>query len=187
MATTADIKNGLVIELDKQLFTIVEFLHVKPGKGGAFVRTKLKNVITGRVLDRTFRSGEKIEVVKLEDRGMQYLYSEEDSYIFMDQETFDQINIPGEVLGDDAKFMKEGEIIKVYLHEDKPIITELPNFINLKIVECEPGLKGDTVSNVTKPATLETGAVVQVPLFIEEGEVIRVDIRTGQYLERAKE
>ena len=105
----------------------------------------------------------------------------------MDQETFDQINIPGEVLGDDAKFMKEGEIIKVYLHEDKPIITELPNFINLKIVECEPGLKGDTVSNVTKPATLETGAVVQVPLFIEEGEVIRVDIRTGQYLERAKE
>jgi len=187
VATTADIKNGLVIELDKQLFTIVEFLHVKPGKGGAFVRTKLKNVITGRVLDRTFRSGEKIEVVKLEDRGMQYLYSEEDSYIFMDQETFDQINIPGEVLGDDAKFMKEGEIIKVYLHEDKPIITELPNFINLKIVECEPGLKGDTVSNVTKPATLETGAVVQVPLFIEEGEVIRVDIRTGQYLERAKE
>ena len=187
MATTADIKNGLVIELDKQLFTIVEFLHVKPGKGGAFVRTKLKNVITGRVLDRTFRSGEKIEVVKLEDREMQYLYSEEDLYIFMDQETFDQINIPGEVLGDDAKFMKEGEIIKVYLHEDKPIITELPNFINLKIVECEPGLKGDTVSNVTKPATLETGAVVQVPLFIEEGEVIRVDIRTGQYLERAKE
>jgi len=146
VATTADIKNGLVIELDKQLFTIVEFLHVKPGKGGAFVRTKLKNVITGRVLDRTFRSGEKIEVVKLEDREMQYLYSEEDSYIFMDQETFDQINIPGEVLGDDAKFMKEGEIIKVYLHEDKPIITELPNFINLKIVECEPGLKGDTVS-----------------------------------------
>jgi len=187
VATTADIKNGLVIELDKQLFTIVEFLHVKPGKGGAFVRTKLKNVITGRVLDRTFRSGEKIEVVKLEDREMQYLYSEEDLYIFMDQETFDQINIPGEVLGDDAKFMKEGEIIKVYLHEDKPIITELPNFINLKIVECEPGLKGDTVSNVTKPATLETGAVVQVPLFIEEGEVIRVDIRTGQYLERAKE
>ena len=160
---------------------------MKPGKGGAFVRTKLKNVITGRVLDRTFRSGEKIEVVKLEDREMQYLYSEEDLYIFMDQETFDQINIPGEVLGDDAKFMKEGEIIKVYLHEDKPIITELPNFINLKIVECEPGLKGDTVSNVTKPATLETGAVVQVPLFIEEGEVIRVDIRTGQYLERAKE
>ncbi len=187
MATTADIKNGLVIELDKQLFTIVEFLHVKPGKGGAFVRTKLKNVITGRVLDKTFRSGEKIEIVRLEDREMQYLYAEGDSFIFMDQETFDQINISGEVLGDNAKFMKEGEIIKVYLHEDKPIITELPNFINFKIVKCEPGLKGDTVSNVTKPATLETGAVVQVPLFIEEGEVIRVDIRTGQYLERAKE
>ncbi len=186
MATTADIRNGLVIGMDGQLFTVVEFLHVKPGKGGAFVRTKLKNVITGRVLDKTFRSGEKIEVVKLEDREMQYLYRENDTFVFMDQETFEQLNIPGEVVGDNAKFMKEGEVVKVYLHGEKPIITELPNFINLKIVACEPGLKGDTVSNVTKPATLETGAVVQVPLFIENGEVIRVDVRSGQYLERAK-
>jgi len=186
MATTADIRNGLIIELDGQLFTIVEFLHVKPGKGGAFVRTKLKNVVTGRVLDRTFRSGEKLEVVRLDERDMQYLYSEGESFVFMDQETFDQINIPSDVVGNDANFMKEGEIVKVSLHNDKPILIEIPNFINFKIVECEPGIKGDTVSNVTKPATLETGAIVQVRLFIEEGEIIRVDTRTGQYLERAK-
>ena len=186
MATTADIKNGLVIRLDGQLFTVVEFLHVKPGKGGAFVRTKIKNVVKGRVLDKTFRSGEKLDVVKLQDRQMQYLYAEGDGYVFMDQETFDQITIPGALIGDAVRFMKEGEMVKVMMHGASPISLELPNFINFRIVGCEPGVKGDTVSNVTKPATLETGAVVQVPLFIEEGEVIRVDVRTGTYLERAK-
>ena len=187
MATTADIRNGVVLEMDRQLFNVVEFQHVKPGKGGAFVRTKLKNVVTGRVLERTFRSGEKLEIVRLDDREMQYLYQEGDAFVFMDQETFEQINIPAEVVGDNAKFLKEGEIARIYLYNEKPIITEISNFINFKIVQCEPGVKGDTVSNVTKPATLETGAVVQVPLFIEEGEIIRVDTRTGQYLERARE
>ncbi|NQU05586.1 MAG: elongation factor P [Calditrichaeota bacterium] len=187
MSTTADIRNGLVIQLDNHLVTVVEFLHVKPGKGGAFVRTKLKNVITGRVIDRTYRSGEKLNVVKLEETSMQYLYSEGDDNIFMDQETFEQIPIPSGLAGDSAKFLKEGEIVRVSLHDGKPIIIELPKFINFKIVECEPGMKGDTVSNVTKPATLETGAVVQVPLFIEEGELIKVDTRTGTYLERAKD
>jgi elongation factor P len=187
MATTSDIRNGLVIQLDNQLVTVVEFLHVKPGKGGAFVRTKLKNVITGRVIERTFRSGEKLDTVKLEDRNMQFLYKEGEEYIFMDQETFDQIPISEDLAGDAAPFMKEGEIVRISMHDGKPIIIELPNFINFKIVECEPGMKGDTVSNVTKPATLETGAIVQVPLFIEEGELIRVDTRTGTYLERAKD
>lgn len=187
MATTADIRNGLVLQLDNQLMTVIEFLHVKPGKGGAFVRTKLKNVITGRVLEKTFRSGEKLDVVKLDDRQMQYLYADGDGLVFMDQDTFEQIMVPAEVAGDAVNFMKEGEIVKVSLHDGKPIIVELPNFINFKIVECEPGLKGNTVSNVTKPALLETGAVVQVPLFIEEGEIIRVDTRTCTYLERAKE
>jgi elongation factor P len=187
MATTADIRNGAVMEMDGQLFTVVEFQHVKPGKGGAFVRTKLKNLITGRVLERTFRSGEKMDFVRLEDREMQYLYAEGDAFVFMDQETFEQINIPVDVIGNNARFIKEGEIARIYLYKEKPIIIEIPNFINFKIVQCEPGVKGDTVSNVTKPATLETGAVVQVPLFIEEGEIIRVDTRTGDYLERARQ
>jgi len=186
MATTTDIKNGLTINLDGQLLTVVEFMHVKPGKGGAFVRTKLKNVVTGRVLDKTFRSGERIEVVRLDERQMQYLYREGTGFIFMDQETFEQLSVPDEVVGEDARFLKEGEQVKVSLHGDRPLLMELPFFIDFKIVECEPGMKGDTVTNVTKSAKLETGAVVQVPLFIEEGEVIRVDTRTGTYLERAK-
>ncbi|MDP8238704.1 MAG: elongation factor P [Candidatus Hatepunaea meridiana] len=186
MSTTADIKNGIIINYDGQLFTIVEFLHVKPGKGGAFVRTKFKNVKTGRVLDKTFRAGEKIDIVRLDARNMQYLYAEGDDFVFMDQETFDQISVPAEVVGNWDKFMKEGEIVKVLLNGEEPVTIELPKFVNYKIAQCEPGVKGDTVSNVTKPATLETGAIVQVPLFIEEGEIIRVDLRTGQYLERAK-
>lgn len=187
MATTADIKNGAVINFDGQLMTIIEFLHVKPGKGGAFVRTKMKNVVTGRVLDKTYRSGEKIEFVRLDDRKMQYLYQDRDDYIFMDQETFEQVPIPGEVIGDDVRFLKSEEIVDISFHDDKPLVVELPKFINFKIVECEPGFKGDTVSNVTKAATLETGAVVQVPMFIENGESIRVDIRTGTYIERVRE
>ena len=186
MASTTDIRNGLVINMDGQLFSIVEFQHVKPGKGGAFVRTKIKNVITGRVLDKTFRSGEKLDIVKLEDRKMQYLYADEDNYIFMDQETFDQVSVASDIVEDQSKFLKEGEEVRILLHGDNPISIELPNFIDFKIVECEPGMKGDTVTNVTKPATLETGAIVQVPPFIENGEVIRVDVRKGEYLERAK-
>jgi len=186
MATTADVKNGLVVEMDGQLFTVVEFQHVKPGKGGAFVRIKLKNVITGKVIDRTLRSGEKVDIVRIEERQMQFLYREENGFVFMDQETFDQVNVSGVVLGDDARFLKEGELVTVSFHIEKPIRATLPFFINFKIVECEPGARGDTVSNVTKSAKLETGAVVQVPLFVEQGETIRVDTRTGQYLERVR-
>lgn len=186
MATTADIKNGLTIKMNGQLLTIVEFQHVKPGKGAAFVRTKLKNVTTGKVLDNTFRSGEKIEICRLEDKQMQYLYLDGDQFLFMDQETFEQISIPPAVVGDAARFMKEGEIITVQFHEKNPLSVTLPFFLNFQIVECEPGVKGDTVSNVTKEAKLETGATVQVPLFVEQGEIIRVDTRTGTYMERVR-
>lgn len=187
MATTADIRNGATIELEGKLLTVVEFQHVKPGKGGAFVRTRLKNIITGQVIDRTFRSGERLEFVRLEDREMQYLYMDGENFIFMDQETFEQVPIPPEVIGDQAKFLKESEVVNISFHNDRPITAQLPFFINYKIVECEPGVKGDTVSNVTKSAKLETGAIVQVPLFIEPGEVIRVDTRTGNYIERVRE
>lgn len=186
MASTADIKNGLVIELDDQLFSVVEFQHVKPGKGGAFVRTKIKNVLTGKVLERTFRSGEKIEIVRLEDRQMQYLYRETNAFVFMDQETFEQVSLSDEIVGENSRFLKEGEDVKISFREETPLLIELPNFINFEIVECEPGAKGDTVSNVTKPATLETGAIIHVPLFIENGEIIKVDTRTGVYLERVR-
>lgn len=186
MATTADIKNGLVINFEDQLFTIVEFQHVKPGKGGAFVRTKLKNVLSGRVIDRTFRSGEKIEIVRIEAREMQFLYRDGDSFQFMDQETFEQIVIPEERIGEQARFLKDGELVTVTFDDETPLTVELPNFITFKIVSCEPGVKGDTVSNVTKPATLETGAIVQVPLFVDAGETIRVDVRTGAYMERVR-
>jgi len=186
MPTTADIKNGTTIKYNDQLFTIVEFQHVKPGKGGAFVRTKLKSVATGRVIDKTFRAGEKIEIVRLEDKPMQYLYNDGESYVFMDQDTFEQINILAGVVGDTIKFMKEGADVTVQFHGESPLRVTLPFFINFKIIECEPGMKGDTVSNVTKAAKLETGATVQVPLFVEQDETIRVDTRTGTYIERVR-
>ena len=186
MATTADIKNGLVIDMEGQLFTIIEFQHVKPGKGGAFVRTKLKNVLTGRVIDRTLRSGEKVDIVRIDARQMQYLYQDGNSFVFMDQETYDQVNVPDAIVGEAAGFLKEGEVVKISFNDETPLVLELPFFLNLLIIECEPGAKGDTVSNVTKPAKLETGAVVQVPLFVESGEKVRVDTRTGQYIERVR-
>ncbi len=186
MPTTADIKNGMTIKFNDQLFTIVEFQHVKPGKGGAFVRTKLKNVITGRVLENTFRSGEKIDPVRLEDKSMQYLYIEGCDYVFMDQETYEQINVPADVVGDAKNYMKEGDAVTVQFYETTPLSVQVPFFLEFEIIKCEPGMKGDTVSNVTKAATLETGAVIQVPLFVEQGEWIRVDTRTGSYIERVK-
>lgn len=186
MSTTADIKNGVTINFNDQLCTIVEFQHVKPGKGGAFVRTKMKSVSTGRILDNTFRSGEKIEIVRLESRDMQYLYQEGDFFVFMDQETFEQVQVPSVVVGDAKNFLKEGEVAEIQFHEETPLNITLPFFLEFEIVECEPGVKGDTVSNVTKPATLETGAIVQVPLFVEQGEWIRVDTRTNAYMERVK-
>ena len=182
---TAQFRNGLRIELDGEPFAIVYFQHVKPGKGGAFVRTKLKNLKTGRVIDRRFRAGEKVEAADIEDRKMQYLYRDGEQLVFMDSESFDQIPFTAEQVGDSKKYLLENIGVDVLFWRGQPINIELPPFIVAAITECEPGLKGDTASGATKPATLETGAVVQVPLFIKEGERIRVDTRTGEYVERA--
>ena len=181
---TSQFRNGLKIILDGEPFTITYFQHVKPGKGGAFVRTKVKNLRTGRKLDRRFRSGEKVEEADIEDRKMQYLYQDGESFVFMDTETYDQMPFTSEQLGEDQKYLQENLDVSVLFWNDKPINIELPNFIVATISDCEPGEKGDTTSNVTKPATLETGAVVQVPLFIKEGDKIRVDTRSGEYVER---
>ena len=181
---TSQFRNGLKIELDGEPFTIVYFQHVKPGKGGAFVRTKVKNLRTGRVLDKRFRAGEKIELADIEERKMQYLYPEGDSLVFMDNETYEQIPFTREQMGDDIKFLNENTDVDVLFWNGKALNIQLPKFIEAVITQCEPGEKGDTASNVTKPATLETGAVVQVPLFVNEGEKIRVDTRSGEYVER---
>ncbi|MCB2200381.1 elongation factor P [bacterium] len=187
MASTADFRNGMVIKYNHSLVTIVEFQHVKPGKGGAFVRTKLKDVISGKVLDNTFRAGEKVEEIRLEARQMQYLYQEGDGFVFMDHETYEQISMGADLVSPDiAKYMKEGVDFKVLFTEGSPLVLELPFFLELEIVETEPGDKGDRVSAATKPAKLETGAVVQVPLFVSQGEVVKVDTRTDEYIERVK-
>jgi elongation factor P len=181
---TSQFRNGLKIELDGEPFTIVYFQHVKPGKGGAFVRTKVKNLKTGRVLDRRFRSGEKVEAADIEDRKMQYLYQDGEQLIFMDSESYDQIPFTSEQVGDARKYLLENTTVDVLFWRDQPINIELPSFIEAAIRHCDPGMKGDTASGGTKPATLETGAIVQVPLFLKQGERIRVDTRTGQYVER---
>ncbi len=186
MASTADFRNGLTILFNGDIWTIVEFQHVKPGKGGAFVRTKLKNLKTGKVVDNTFRAGEKIDVARVERRTFQYLYQDANERTFMDQETFEQIAIADELLGDGVDFLKEGMDVDVLLHAELPIGVELPNFVELVVTETDPGLRGDTATGGTKPAKLETGAVVQVPLFINEGDKLRVDTRTYTYMERAK-
>jgi elongation factor P len=181
---TSQFRNGLRIELDGNPFAIVYFQHVKPGKGGAFVRTKIKNLLNGKVVERTFRAGERVDEADVEDRTMQYLYLDGDSLVFMDTSNYEQTPIPREQVGDDVKFLKENTEVDVLFWRGRPTNVTLPSFIELEITQCDPGLKGDTASNTTKPATLETGAVVQVPLFIKEGETIRVDTRTGEYVER---
>jgi len=181
---TSQFKNGLKIELDGDPFVITYFQHVKPGKGGAFVRTKVKNLLTGRTVDRTFRSGEKVGEADVEERQMQYLYRDGTNLVFMDTASYDQVPIPEESVGDAIKFLKENTEVEILFWRGRPINIELPSFVELTISQCDPGLKGDTASGATKPATLETGAVIQVPLFIKEGEVVRVDTRTGQYSER---
>ncbi|RJP77797.1 MAG: elongation factor P [Candidatus Zixiibacteriota bacterium] len=187
MATTADLRNGLVIEFRDELYSVVEFQHVKPGKGVAFVRTRLKNLKTGRVIENTFRSGEKIDVVRTEEKHMQYLYPEGEHFVFMDTESYEQVHVPKEIVGDRVRYLKEGEVCDIRVKEDgEPVVFELPNFIILKITQTEPGVKGDTAAGGGKPATLETGAVVTVPFFLEIGDLIRVDTRTNTYLERAK-
>ncbi|UMZ73965.1 elongation factor P [Natranaerofaba carboxydovora] len=184
MISTNDFKNGMTIEYDGQIFTILEFQHVKPGKGAAFVRSKLKNFKTGTITEKTFRAGEKVKKAHLERKQMQFLYSADDDYIFMDMEDFDQMTINKEQLGEGVKFLKENAVINVLFHEGENIGVELPTFVELTISETEPGVKGDTVSGSTKPAKLETGATVHVPLFINEGDTIKVDTRTGEYIER---
>ncbi|AAZ55131.1 elongation factor P [Thermobifida fusca] len=185
VATTNDLKNGMTLRLDDgELWNVVEFQHVKPGKGGAFVRTKLKNVTTGKIVDKTFNAGVKVEVATVDKREMQYLYSDGDSYIFMDTETYDQIYVPREVVGDNANYLLESAIVTVAVNEGTPLYIELPASVELTIAETEPGLQGDRSTGGTKPATLETGAVIQVPLFVTTGDKVKVDTRTGEYLGR---
>lgn len=186
MYSTSDFKKGLKVEIDGTPYVIVDFLHVKPGKGGAFVRTKLKNLLTGRVVDQTFRSGEKVKKPDLMEREMQYLYREGDEFHMMDNENFEQLVITAEQIGDAALFMTENLNVKVLFFNQRPVAVELPTFVELAVAETEPGVRGDTATGGNKPATLETGAVIQVPLFINEGERVKVDTRTGEYIERAK-
>ena len=182
--STAEFRKGLKIELDGQPYNIVEFQHVKPGKGGAFVRTKLKHLRLGRVVDRTFRAGEKVGLVDYEQRSMQYLYKD-DNFHSMNLETFEQIALDAEVVGEAASWLKETMEVDVFIINGVPAGVEVPNFVELEVVKTDPGLRGDTASGGSKPATLETGAVVQVPLFINPGEILRIDTRTGAYIERA--
>ena len=186
MITAGDFRNGVTFELEGNVFKIIEFQHVKPGKGSAFVRTKLRNVITGATVDRTFNPTDKMELARIERREMQYLYNDGESDIFMDMESYDQLPILPDVLGDSLKFVKENDIVQVLSYKGKIFGVEPPTFVELEVVKADPGVKGDTATNVTKNATLETGAEVKVPLFINEGEKIRVDTRTGEYLERVK-
>ncbi len=185
MISAGDFRNNMCFEMDGQVYQVVEFQHVKPGKGAAFVRTKYKNVKTGSVVERSFNPNEKFEQAQLERRDMQYLYSDGDLYYFMDQESYDQIPIHAEAIGDAIKFLKEEMICKVLSYKGEIFSVELPITVELEIIECEPGVRGDTANNVTKYATLETGAVIKVPLFVNQNEIVRVDTRTGEYLERA--
>ena len=184
MATTNDLKNGIVLNLDRQLWTVVDFQHVKPGKGGAFVRTTLKHVLTGKVVDRTFNAGLKVDVAAVDRREMSYLYQESGDYVFMDAETYDQIHVPRETVGSAADYILENTTATVALHEGNPLYVELPASVELVISQTDPGVQGDRSTGGTKPATLETGAQIQVPLFLTTGEKVKVDTRDGRYLGR---
>lgn len=185
MADTSDFRNGLIINLEGRLYAIVEFQHVKPGKGGAFVRTKLKQIPDGYVIDKTFRAGEKVKEVRVERRSYQYLYMNDDLYYLMDAETYDQIPVSKGLVEDALPFLKEGMNVSVLMNGDKPIAIEMPLFVELAVAETEPGVRGDTAQGGSKNAKLETGAVVSVPLFIEVGDKLKIDTRTGRYIERA--
>lgn len=185
MATTNDLKNGIVLKLDGQLWTVTDFQHVKPGKGGAFVRTTLKNVLSGKVVDKTFNAGVKVETASVDKREMQYLYQDGEDFVFMDTASYDQLHVPAPTVGDSAHFMLEGQNATVAVHEGTALYVELPAAVELAITYTEPGLQGDRSTGGTKPATLETGFEVGVPLFITQGERIRVDTRDGSYLGRA--
>jgi elongation factor P len=186
VVNTNQFKTGMAIEIDGQPFTIVEFQHVKPGKGGAFVRTRLKNLKTGAVVEKTFRAGEKVDLAILDKRRMQYLYREGDNFVFMDNETYEQMPIPENEVGEAAQYLKEGTTVDVPLYEGKPVGVEPPVFVEMEVTETMPGVKGDTASGGSKPAVLETGLIVSVPLFIEVGNVIKVDTRSAEYLGRVE-
>jgi elongation factor P len=184
MISAGDFRNGITIEIDSNIFQIIEFQHVKPGKGAAFVRTKLKNIISGGVVEKTFRPTEKFPQARIDRKDMQYLYSDGDLFNFMDVETYDQIGLNADAIGDALKFVKENEMVKMCSHNGKVFAVEPPLFVELAVTETEPGFKGDTATGATKPAIVETGAQVLVPLFVEIGDVIKIDTRTGEYLSR---
>ncbi|TAK69562.1 MAG: elongation factor P [Actinomycetota bacterium] len=184
MATTNDLKNGIVLSIDGQLWTVVEFQHVKPGKGPAFVRTKLKAVLSGKVVDKTFNAGVKVETANVDKRAMQYLYRDGDDWVFMDTQTFDQLSVSNATVGDAARFLLENQDTVVATHDGDPLYVELPASVELTITYTEPGLQGDRSTGGTKPATLETGAEIQVPLFVDTGTKVKVDTRDGSYLGR---
>ena len=184
MATTNDLKNGLVLNIDGQLWTVVEFQHVKPGKGGAFVRTTLKNVLSGKVVDRTFNAGTKVETATVDKRGMTYLYREGTDFVFMDSATYDQVHVPAATVGDGANYLLDNADAVVAVHAGTPLYVELPTSVALVISHTDPGVQGDRSTGGTKPATLETGAEIQVPLFVSTGEKVKVDTRDGRYLGR---
>lgn len=184
MITAGDFKNGITFEMDSQVYQVVEFQHVKPGKGAAFVRTKIKNVITGSSVERSFNPSEKFERAHINRRDMQYLYKDEDLYYFMDEETYEQIPLNAESIGNTLEFIKENMTCKILFFKGQVIGLEPPTFVELEITETEPGYKGDTATGATKPATVETGAQIKVPLFVNQGDVVRVDTRTGEYMER---
>ena len=186
VATTNDLKNGLVLNLDNQLWQVLEFQHVKPGKGPAFVRTKLKNVISGKIIDKTFNAGTKVETANVDRRDMQYLYHDGTDYVFMDNEDFEQVSISAELVGGAANYMLENQQLQVSFHEGTPLSVDLPPSVELTITHPEPGLQGDRSTGGSKPATLETGYEIQVPLFLEEGVKVKVDTRSGDYLGRVK-
>ena len=185
MISAGDFRNGITLEIEGNVVQILEFQHVKPGKGAAFVRTKLKNIISGGVIEKTFRPTEKFPAARIDRVEMQYLYSDGDLWHFMNTETYDQIALNSDDIGDSLKFVKENDMVKVCSHNGKVFAVEPPMFVELEITDTEPGFKGDTATGATKPAIVETGAVVYVPLFIEQGEVIKIDTRTGEYLSRA--
>jgi elongation factor P len=184
VATTNDLKNGLVLNLDGQLWTVTEFQHVKPGKGGAFVRTTLKNVLSGKVVDRTFNAGTKVETATVDKRAMTFLYKEGTDFIFMDADTYDQVPVPAATVGDGANYLLDNAEVAIAVHEGTPLFIELPTSVELVISHTDPGLQGDRSTGGTKPATLETGAEIQVPLFVTTGEKVKVDTRDGRYLGR---
>ena len=187
MATSNDLKNGLVLNIDGQLWTVIEFQHVKPGKGPAFVRTKLKNVLTGKVVDKTFNAGVKVETANVDKRDMSYLYSDGDGYVFMDKDTYDQVTLASVIVGDAVNYMLENQDAVVAMYEGNPIYVELPASVVLEVTYTEPGLQGDRSSGGTKPATVETGLQIQVPLFLENGTKVKIDTRTGGYLGRVND